>query len=119
MKTYYKVVKKDLTSCYAGGKAKSQYKLNEYVKAPGWLPVEHQVLFVFHNLNSAYSFMCRLSSILDVLDVYECEVQEVFEWLPPYLNTNVLAIGNICFSSFDSFPLGTIAVKKVKLIKKI
>ena len=119
MKTYYKVVKKDLTSCFITGVSQVQYKFNEYVKSPKWLPMGHQVLFVFYNLDSAYSFMCRLSGALNVLDIYECEVQGILECLPYFLNTDALAIGSFCCSTMGSFPIGTVAVKKVKLIKKI
>ena len=119
MKTYYKVVRKDLTSCFITGVSQVQYKFNEYIRSPKWLPTEHQVLFVFCNLDSARSFMRRLSGVLNVFDVYECEVQGIIECLPCFLNTDALAIGSFCCSTAGSFPIGTVAVKKVKLIKKI
>jgi len=116
MKTYYKVVKTDLTSRYAEGKAEVQYKVGEYVCAPSWLPEEHKVLFVFKSLRSAKNFV-QLMLISSGVKIYECKVKKI-ERLPRYLETSYLADGEIVFLS-NWFPSGTEAVREVKLMRKI
>jgi len=51
-------------------------------------------------------------------NIYECEVQGVSKKLPSFLNTNCLALGKVNICQFLNFPKGTVAVRKVKLIRE-
>ena len=115
MKTYYKVVKTNLTSGFATGKVGVQYKIGEYVRAPKWLPPNHQVLFVFRRRGAAQDFADSI--IATTLHVYECRAKNE-SCIPYYLSTDRLSCGIILYSDFGEFPLGTVAVKQVKLIRR-
>ena len=117
MKAYYKVVRIDLTSCYAEGKAKVEYKIGKYVYAPYWLPEIHKVLFVFDSLHFAKRFI-GLMPVPSGIEVYECRVKGIENYLPRYLEISYLADGKIVFWS-SYFPSGTKAVREVKLVRKI
>jgi len=120
MRKYYKAIRKDLTSCFTEGKANIQYKINEYVNAPDWLPKENGFLFVFSDFHNAYVFASIITRVLyEKANIYECEVQGVSKKLPSFLNTNFLACGKVILCHFLNFPKGTVAVRKVKLIRKI
>jgi len=119
MRKYYKAIKKDLTSCFIGGKANVQYKINEYVNAPDWLPKENKFLFVFSDFHNAYVFASTVTMMFHKkANIYECEVQGVSKKLPSFLDTNFLARGEVNVCRFLNFPKGTVAVRKVKLIKE-
>jgi len=115
MTKYYKVVQRSLVSCVAGGNAEVQYKINEYVEAPNWLSRGHRALFVFATFRDAFDFANRMAVFTSI---YECKIQYAFKHLPYFLDTDLLA-RHIVYPSHVNFPLGTVAVRKVKLIKKI
>ena len=127
MKTYYKIVRTNLMSCYVKGKASVQYKVGEYVKAPDWLPKKNQVLFVFDSYYAANNFIVkmgrRLSWNKNTLEVYTCKVRKKLRRLPSYLSTSDLSRGKLVPSLIfladcpRKFPLGTTAVREVKLIE--
>ena len=118
MKTYYKVVALNLTSCFTQGKAEVQYKVGKYVSALKWIPKAHKFLFVFNSLHSAHDFASRSYSPSGLF-VYKCKVRRVSRHLPRYLDTSVLSDGKIELFDFTVFPSDTVAVREVKLIKKI
>jgi len=120
MRKYYKIIRKDLTSCFTEDRASVQYKINEYVNAPNWLPRKNRFLFVFQNFHDAYVFAFTVTMMFHKkANIYECEVQEVSKKLPSFLDTNFLARGEVNVCHFLNFPKGTIAVKKVKLIRDV
>ena len=115
---YYKIVSKNLTSYVSTNKAEVQYKIDEYVHAPNWLPKEHQVLFVFSSLHHACTFISNSPTFSKGSKIYECEVKRAHKHLPPFLSRMSLSYGRISFSHESFFPQGTIAVKEVKLVKE-
>jgi len=134
MKIYYKVVmrqvlqtdcitppaERKLFSCFAKGLARTQYKVGEYVSAPDWLPKCSSFLFVFNCLDAAHSFRKQATNT----SIFRCEAKGVKRDLPCFLNVNLLAEGKV-YSSYKTwatkgrFPLGTVAVREVKLIEEV
>lgn len=129
MKTYYKVVKDDLTSADVldseSYRTLVQYKVNEWVEAP-----EGTRLFVFDNLCDAKGFVGSIAN----KKIFECKVMGVCKgtytgveycqakefWRR--FNTLFSKKKKVDISIYDnliSFTLPSIFVKKVKLIKEI
>ncbi len=78
---YYKVVKKDLTSCLVPNEFAVQYKIGEWVKAP-----TRTKLFLFNSLWDARSWIT--SQELTNKNIYKCHARYVgkYSWVfPVYL----------------------------------
>lgn len=111
----YKVVRNFdgiLLSHIASGQAEVIYRLNKWIKAPKWLRDKGYHLFVYKDLEKA------IESLEGNSEIYECEVDELIEGLPQFLNLYILDLGEIKPINY-SFPEGTYMTKKIKLLRKV
>ena len=120
MKTYYKVVTKNLTSCYVYGKALVLYRVDKFVKAPDWLPDGHQYLFVFRTQKEAMLFAYAMTRKTRQFQVFSRLGKRERKRLPDFLGAAGLAGGELPLPVFfATFPPGTVAVREVKLLERI
>lgn len=131
-KIYYKAVRKiddKLYSFSAYGKAKVEYKVNEYVQAPEWLRKKDYHLLVFDNLKDCINF---LKPMEHVDKIYTCKIKGKIEKLPAILNFYYLSHssmvrarifyteeGKIRTDILCTWPIGTIMAKKVMLLEEV
>jgi len=117
-KKYYKVVAKaldgSLTSAFSSGKAGVCYKKGEWVGAPPWLARKGYHLFIYDKLRGAE---CLATNTVHY--IYECEVRGVYRKLPQGLESTSLSRGEFEVSAFEQFPLGTVMVREVKLLREV
>jgi len=100
-------------------KAETRYVVGEWAKAPAWLAKEGYGLFVFDSLANAKKFIDDIGEGC-LQRLWECRVDDKYKVLPNRLSFAGFEKGcAIQTSGNDSFPEGTVMVRKVKLIKQI
>lgn len=81
MKTYYKIVDSNLTSCCRNPMFYESYRVKYTVNKWVYPTKKHTLLFVFNDYDIAYDFLCfKLSTGHRIL--YECEVKKPRQIVP-------------------------------------
>jgi len=114
---YYKVVSEvngSLGSAVMKDKAKVEYILGAWVSAPPWLACKEYHLFVYDKLIGAECLATNTGHY-----IYNCEVRGVYRKLPQCLESTSLSRGEFEVSAFEQFPLWTVMVREVKLLKEV
>lgn len=84
MKTYYKIVRSDLTSCCRDAMFDESYRVKYAINKWVYPTKKHTLLFVFNDYDTAYDFIyCRLSR---GTALYECEVKKPRKIVPVWVS---------------------------------
>ena len=116
----YKVVKRQgnkLTSAIVSGQAETEYIPGEWAQAPDWLAKDAYGLTVFLALHEAISF----SRSMSWLEIWECEVENLYLPLVPIYSTSFLARGRRIrpYAPVARWPPGTMMAERIKLTRRM
>lgn len=111
MDAKYKLLKPNLTSSNAYGRANVHYKLDEFVRAPLWLAEMGYHLLVFDSLYDVARFTSQSDG------VYRCLARGKVE-LPPIMALSLIAQGRPGHGS-GFWPTGTEMYKEVMILGRV